>query len=114
MEQDCIFCKIASGVIPSEKVFENEDMIIIKDISPQAKLHYLLIPKLHYSDISNFALLNSECLSRCLLTLAVLADTLGLENGYRLVTNKGENGRQSVKHIHIHILGGEKLNDRMG
>lgn len=113
MDTNCIFCKIIAGVIPSNKVFENDDMIIIKDIHPQAKCHYLLIPKTHYKDIGEFALNDSACLGRCLQNLAKLTDSLGLEKGYRLVTNKGENGCQSVAHIHIHILGGEKLSETM-
>lgn len=111
--KDCIFCKIIAGEIPSKKTFENEDMIIIKDISPQAKLHYLLIPKKHFKNIAEFSLVDGELLTRCLKVLATLTDELGLQNGYRLVTNKGEDGRQSVDHIHIHILGGEKLSETM-
>lgn len=113
MDKNCIFCKIVANEIPSNKAFENEDMIIIRDINPQAKLHYLLIPKKHYVNIGELSLNDSELLSRCLKTFATLTDSLGLKNGYRLITNKGEDGRQSVGHIHIHILGGEKLSENM-
>lgn len=111
---DCLFCKIIEGQIPSTKIYENDDMLIIKDINPQAKIHYLLLPKGHYADVGEIALNNPHLLGRCLAELARIADSLGLENGYRLVTNKGEDGCQSVHHVHIHIMGGEKLSDRMG
>jgi histidine triad (HIT) family protein len=114
MDKNCIFCKIIAGDIPSSKMFENDDMIIIKDINPQAKFHYLLIPKLHYRNIAELSVENGDLLVRCLKTLAGLTDELGLKNGYRLITNKGSDGCQSVDHIHIHILGGEKLSEKMG
>ena len=114
MNENCIFCKIIAGEIPSKKVFENEDMIIINDINPQAKYHYLLIPKIHYENIGTLAMENSELLGRCLSVFATLTEKLGLNNGYRLITNKGDDGCQSVNHIHIHILGGEKLSEKMG
>ena len=110
---DCIFCKIIAGDIPSAKVFENEDIVIIKDINPQAKKHFLLLPKKHFANIGELAQGDPELLGRCLATFAGLTEELGLSNGYRLVTNKGEDGCQSVNHIHIHILGGEKLSDKM-
>lgn len=111
---DCIFCKIISGEIPSTKIYEDERMLIIKDIHPQAKIHYLLMPKKHYENIEEFANNDGALLVHCLQTLAANADKWGLQNGYRLITNKGADGRQSVNHIHIHILGGEKLSERMG
>ncbi len=112
--KDCIFCKIIDGEIPSTKVFENDDLIIIKDLNPQAKIHLLLIPKTHYENIEELAVNDPELLKRCFATLAEVSDSLGLKDGYRVITNKGENGCQSVKHIHIHILGGEKLAEKMG
>ncbi|MBR1746658.1 MAG: histidine triad nucleotide-binding protein [Clostridia bacterium] len=110
---DCLFCKIIAGEIPSTRVYEDEDCILIKDINPQAKIHYLLIPKGHFEDIGDIAHKDPDLLSRCLSKITALADSLGLEGGYRLVTNKGKNGCQSVKHIHIHVLGGEKLSEKM-
>jgi len=111
---DCIFCKIVGGEIPSTKIFEDDKMMIIKDIHPQAKIHYLLIPKKHFDNIGEFANKDGELLVYCLQTLAANAEKFGFTNGYRLITNKGVDGRQSVNHIHIHILGGEKLSERMG
>ena len=110
---NCIFCKIVKGDIPSTKVYEDDDMIIIKDLNPQAPVHLLLIPKEHYANISEMTDSQSQTLARCLKKLSTLTDELGLQNGFRLVSNKGEDGCQSVGHLHIHILGGGKLSDTM-
>ena len=110
---NCIFCKIAKGDIPSTKVYEDDDMIIIKDLNPQAPVHLLLIPKEHYANIIEMTDSQSQTLARCLKKLSTLTDELGLQNGFRLVSNKGEDGCQSVGHLHIHILGGGKLSDTM-
>ena len=109
----CIFCKIVKGDIPSTKVYEDDDMIIIKDLNPQAPVHLLLIPKEHYANIIEMTDSQSQTLARCLKKLSTLTDELGLQNGFRLVSNKGEDGCQSVGHLHIHILGGRKLSDTM-
>lgn len=110
---NCIFCKIVKGDIPSAKVYEDEDMIIIKDLNPQAPVHLLLIPKEHYANIVEMSDAQAQTLAKCLKKLSTLTDKLGLQNGFRLVSNKGEDGCQSVGHLHIHILGGRKLNDTM-
>lgn len=109
----CIFCKIINGEIPSDKVYENDKMIIIKDIEQQCKCHYLMIPKEHFADITEMTKEQAHDLADSFIVLASITDKLGLKDGFRLVSNKGENGRQSVGHLHIHILGGEKLRDRM-
>ncbi len=110
---NCIFCKIVKGDIPSTKVYEDDDMIIIKDLNPQAPVHLLLIPKEHYANIIEMTDSQSQTLAKCLKKLSTLTDELGLRNGFRLVSNKGEDGCQSVGHLHIHILGGGKLSDTM-
>lgn len=110
---NCIFCKIVKGDIPSAKVYEDEDMIIIKDLNPQAPVHLLLIPKEHYANIVEMSDAQAQTLAKCLKKLSTLTDKLGLQNGFRLVSNKGEDGCQSVGHLHIHILGGTKLSDAM-
>lgn len=110
---NCIFCKIVKGDIPSAKVYEDEDMIIIKDLNPQAPVHLLLIPKEHYANIVEMSDAQAQTLAKCLKKLATLTDKLGLQNGFRLVSNKGDDGCQSVGHLHIHILGGTKLSDTM-
>lgn len=111
--ENCVFCKIVKGDIPSTKVYEDDDMIIIKDLNPQAPVHLLLIPKEHYANIIEMTDEQSQTLAKCIKKLSTLTDTLGLKNGFRLVSNKGEDGCQSVGHLHIHILGGSKLSDTM-
>lgn len=110
---DCIFCKIANGEIPSTKLYEDDDMIIIKDLNPQAPVHLLLIPKEHYANIIEMSDAQAQTLAKCVKKLSALTDQLGLQNGFRLVSNKGADGCQSVGHLHIHILGGTKLSDTM-
>lgn len=110
---DCIFCKIANGEIPSTKLYEDDDMIIIKDLNPQAPVHLLLIPKEHYANIIEMSDAQAQTLAKCIKKLSALTDQLGLQNGFRLVSNKGADGCQSVGHLHIHILGGTKLSDTM-
>ena len=110
---DCIFCKIANGEIPSTKLYEDDDMIIIKDLNPQAPVHLLLIPKEHYANIIEMSDAQAQTLAKCIKKLSTLTDQLGLQNGFRLVSNKGTDGCQSVGHLHIHILGGAKLSDTM-
>lgn len=113
MNNDCVFCKIIAGEIPANKVYENDDMIIIKDITPQAKHHYLLIPKEHYPNIIAMTEKQAVVLGRCLKTLSTMVNELGLKDGFRIVSNKGDNARQSVPHLHIHVLGGELLSETM-
>lgn len=112
-DENCIFCKIAKGEIPANKVYEDDDMIIIKDLNPQAQVHLLLIPKDHYANIIEMTSEQAATLAKCVKKLSTLVDELGLKDGFRLVSNKGENGCQSVQHLHIHVLGGQKLDDKM-
>lgn len=109
----CVFCKIINNEIPSKRVYEDEDMIIINDLNPQAPVHYLMIPKEHFASITEMNEKQAELLGRCLFKLGKMTDKLGLSEGFRLVSNKGENGCQSVPHLHIHVLGGKKLDDKM-
>ncbi len=111
--EDCIFCKIIRGEIPSKKMYEDDKMIIIEDIEPQAKKHYLLIPKQHYANIAEMSAEQAAELAVCLKTLSSLTDKFGLEGGFRLVSNNGKDACQSVAHLHIHILGGEQLDGKM-
>lgn len=110
---NCIFCKIIRGEIPSTRLYEDEDMLIIRDVNPQAPVHLLLLPKEHYANIMEMTDAQAQVLARCLKKLSSLADSLGLQEGFRLVSNKGANGCQSVEHLHIHILGGKKLSENM-
>lgn len=111
--ENCIFCKIANGEIPSTKLYEDDDMVIIKDLNPQAPVHLLLIPKKHYANIIEMSNDDAQTLAKCVKKLSTITNELGLENGFRLVSNKGEDGCQSVNHLHIHVLGGKKLDDKM-
>ena len=107
--QDCLFCKIIAGEIPATKMYEDDDMIIIKDIDPKAKNHYLCIPKTHFKLLADMTKEQSEVLRRCLVKIPTLEKELHLEGGYRLVINQGDDAGQSVFHLHIHILSGQKM-----
>lgn len=110
---DCIFCKIVKGEIPSPRVYEDEDFIVIRDIAPQAKEHFLAIPKKHFADVTEMTDEDAALVGRILKKIGELASSLGLQGGFRLVSNKGADAMQSVPHLHIHILGGEKMSDKM-
>jgi len=110
----CIFCKIAAGEIPAEKVIDEENFMVIKDISPQAKKHYLIIPKKHYADITELSTQNPILLAEMISKFCAQSEALGLSGGFRLITNNGKDACQSVMHVHIHALGGEGLAPRMG
>ncbi|MBO4412601.1 MAG: HIT domain-containing protein [Clostridia bacterium] len=105
----CVFCEIIAGKIPADKVYEDESCVIIKDIAPKAKIHLLLIPKTHYSRLEEASVSEAMELAFMLNKLASMKDDLGLKDGYRLIINQGKNGGQMVEHLHVHILGGEKL-----
>jgi histidine triad (HIT) family protein len=107
----CIFCKIVNGELPSEKVFENEVLVAFKDINPQAPVHVLIIPKRHIDGADTLKPEDAELAGKLLLAAAQVAEQFHLQNGYRIVTNIGENGGQTVRHLHFHLLGGEKLLD---
>ena len=108
---NCIFCKIRNGEIPSEIIYKDEDFMIIKDINPQAKIHLLAIPAEHAPLIENISENSAKTIGKILSKISHMQKELGLTNGYRLIINQGEDGAQTVGHIHIHILGGEKLKE---
>ncbi len=104
----CLFCEIINGNINSEKIFEDDRFIVIKDISPIAPIHFLIMPKEHMDNAE--MLENQPEIAAGIFSVAKqVADAQGMENGYRLVTNKGAYGGQSVEHLHFHLLGGKKL-----
>jgi len=107
--EECIFCKIKLNELPSTKLFEDDDFFIIKDINPVAKIHLIAIPKDHYSSIDMQTEKGIKLFGQIIYKISTLQEQLGLQNGYRLVINQGEDAGQTVKHLHIHILGGEKL-----
>lgn len=110
---DCVFCKIINGDIPSNKVYEDERIIAIHDLSPQAPVHVLFIPKEHICCADALDESNSDVVAHIFAKIPVVAKELGLENGYRVVNNCGEDGGQTVMHIHFHLLGGKKLDVNM-
>lgn len=103
--EDCIFCKIAKGEIPSNKVYEDETVLAFYDLDPQAPVHVLLIPKVHIASAKEITPENSGVVARIFEVAAILAKELGLENGFRVVNNCGKDGMQSVQHLHFHLLG---------
>ncbi len=109
--ENCVFCKIVAGVIPSPRMYEDEHMIVIRDIEPKAKLHYLCIPKQHFALLSEMDEARAEIVKHVFKVIPTLEEKLGLQGGYRVIINQGEDGGQVVKHLHIHLLGGEKLSD---
>lgn len=113
--EDCLFCKIIAGEIPSTKVYEDEFVYAFKDINPLAPVHVLVVPKTHISGADKIDGDNSLYVAHIFEAAAKIAKEQGIaEDGYRVVTNVGENGCQSVKHLHFHILGGRKLDVTMG
>ena len=110
---DCLFCKIIAGEIPSTKVYENEWVYAFRDINPQAPVHVLVVPKTHIASADAVTAENSALIARIFEAIPEIARAEGLSGGYRLVSNIGEHGCQSVKHLHVHILGGKQLSDHM-
>lgn len=106
---DCLFCKMAEGVIPVNKVYEDELMFIIRDIEPKAKNHFLMIPKKHFKYLCEMSEIDQINLGKCLKKVSELTQLLQLTNGFRLVINQGEDAGQSVPHLHVHILSGQKM-----
>ena len=112
---DCIFCKIASGEIPADIVFQNEEVLAFRDINPQAPIHILVIPKEHIESVTKTSQQHEAFLGNLVLAAKQVAKQEGiLEKGYRLVINCGSEGGQIVPHLHLHVLGGRKLDDRLG
>ena len=111
---DCLFCKIISGEIPSDKVFGDELFFAFRDINPQAKTHILIVPKKHIEMLTQCSENDKEMLSGLLLTANKVAKDLDVANsGFRVTINSGENGGQLVFHLHLHLIGGEKLSDKI-
>ncbi len=106
---DCIFCKIANKQIPSQVVFEDDTVLAFKDLNPQAPEHVLIIPKQHVVDSAYVDADHEALVGHCIAVSAKIGEALGLVNGYRLVTNVGEEAGQTVMHLHIHMLGGRRL-----
>lgn len=111
---DCIFCKIIAGEIPSKKAYEDEHILAFHDIAPQAPVHILVIPKLHITSADRVTAENSAVVAKIFEAIPKIASEAGLTNGYRVITNCGDDACQTVKHLHFHIMGGKKLPENMG
>lgn len=107
--EECIFCKIIKGEIPSNKVYEDEDILAFKDIKPVAPVHILVIPKKHIESAQNLTEEDEMVIGKIFTVINKIAKEFNLENGFRIINNCGEDGRQEVMHLHFHLIGGKKL-----
>ena len=108
-----IFCYNFGGSIPSQKVFENEAVYAFRDIKPCAPVHILIVPKAHIASADEINADNADAVRDVFLAIPEIAKAAGLTNGYRIVTNIGEDGGQTVKHLHFHLLGGQKFAEKL-
>ena len=106
---ECIFCKIANKEIPTKTVYEDDDIMVFHDLEPQAPIHVLMVSKKHIPSLDEVKNEDKELMGYMVLKIKDIAKHLGLENGYRVVVNCGEDGLQTVQHIHFHILGKRKM-----
>ena len=110
----CVFCRIVRGEIPTTKVYEDAQVLAFYDTAPQAPVHVLIVPKAHTESLVTAAELDDQLLSHLLRTAAEVARTLSIDgSGFRIVSNCGAHGCQSVPHLHIHLLGGKQLSGSM-
>lgn len=108
--EDCIFCKIINGDIPSNKIYEDDKVYAFNDINPEAPIHFLVIPKEHIESANSVNENNDDVIAHIFKVINKLVVALGVaEKGYRIVNNCGEDGGQTVKHLHFHVLGGRNL-----
>lgn len=106
---DCLFCKIAAGEIPSKKVYEDDQILAFYDIAPMAPVHVLVVPKTHIDSVAAVTEENASLVAHIFTVIPKIARELGLDGGFRVVSNCGSDAGQSVNHLHFHILGGQKL-----
>ena len=111
--ENCLFCKIVAGVIPSTKVYEDDSILAFRDINPQAPVHVLVIPKVHIQDTNGVTAENSAAVAHIFEVIPQIAKAEGLANGYRVISNCGPDSGQMVPHLHFHILGGKALSAEM-
>jgi len=108
-DPDCLFCRVVAGTIPADIVHDDETVLAFRDLNPQAPTHILVIPKAHIASAAELRATDAELLGRLFAVVADVADHEGLVRGWRVVTNVGEDGGQSVDHLHLHLLGGRRL-----
>lgn len=106
---DCVFCKIAAGEIPSTKVYEDDQCLAFRDLNPQAPTHILVIPKEHIASVDEINESNEAVVGHIFSVIAKVAAEEGLSRGYRVVSNIGEQGLQTVPHLHFHLIGGRDM-----
>ena len=111
--ENCLFCKIIAGVIPTSKVYEDEKILAFRDIAPQAPVHVLVIPKTHIACVDEITAENSGIVAYIFENIPKIAKLAGIENGYRVISNCGPDACQTVPHLHFHILGGAQLSGQM-
>lgn len=111
--ESCLFCKIAAGEIPSKCVYEDDRIFCFHDINPQAPVHVLVIPRAHIPSVDGIDEENADIVAHIFTKIPEIARSLGLTNGYRVISNCGADACQSVKHLHFHILGGAQLAEKM-
>ena len=107
-DANCIFCKIVAGQIPSRKAYEDDEMLVFHDIAPWAPVHLLMIPKQHFSTLYDVGSAQAPLLGKMLSMAPELMRSHGVTNGFRTLINTGEDGRQEVQHVHIHVMGGPR------
>ena len=107
--ENCLFCKIVAGVIPSTKVYEDEQVLAFRDIAPQAPTHILVIPKAHIGSVAEITAENAPVVAHIFQVIPAIAKSEGLDGGYRVVSNCGDDAGQTVHHLHIHLIGGATL-----
>ena len=112
--EDCLFCKIIKGEIPSTKVYEDEFVYAFKDINPEAPVHILVVPKKHIESVNRIEEVDENIIGKIFLAIKKIAKEQGLaERGYRIVSNCGKDAGQTVMHLHFHILGGKELGEKV-
>ena len=115
MAEECLFCRIVAGEIPSDIVYQDEEFLAFRDIEPQAPRHVLVVPKLHITSLTELAEGQQGLVGRLIVLAKNLAEKEGIaRSGYRLVINCGPEGGQSIPHLHLHLIGGRRLSDQLG
>ena len=109
--KNCLFCKIIEGEIPSERVYEDDFVIAFRDIAPQAPVHILVVPKEHITSVADITETNSYLAAKCLEAIAIIAQNEGIADGFRVITNAGKDGGQTIFHLHFHLFGGKVLSN---
>jgi len=106
---DCLFCKIEKGEIPSDQVYQDADVVVFRDIAPKANVHLLVVPRKHIVSLNELLPQDRDLIGKIMLLLPKLAKDQGLDDGFRTIINTGKGGGQEVFHLHIHLLGGGHL-----